>query len=236
MPPLQSLLSAAERIIPLRRARAVANRLLDCWYGLNSDKNVSLEEFGLAHAERVRYAPSSWFTLPRIARVVPFSKDDVFVDFGSGKGRQVVLAARQYPFKRVVGVEIAAELNEIAQANVTRNHRRLKCQHVELVTTDVLQYEIPRDMTVAYFYSPFTGEIFKSVIGRIGRSLEERADRRLWIVLQRPTYGLDAAELKVYQEPEDLLRATPWLQHVRSIPVKSRHWATEISVYRATNQ
>ena len=125
---------------------------------------------------------------------------------------------------------------EIAQANVTRNQRRLKCQHVELVTTDVLQYEIPRDMTVAYFYSPFTGEIFKSVIGRIGRSLEERADRRLWIVLQRPTYGLDAAELKVYQEPEDLLRATPWLQHVSSIPVKSRHWATEISIYRATDR
>ena len=33
--------------------------------------------------------------------------DDVFVDFGSGKGRMVYIATHSYPFKKVIGVDIS---------------------------------------------------------------------------------------------------------------------------------
>lgn len=95
---------------------------------------------------------------------------DVFVDFGSGKGRIVYQAAR-YPLKRVIGVEISEKLNEIASANIEQNRSRLRCQDVELVTCDAADYGIPDDMTIAYFIYPFAGETFRHVIENIVDSL-----------------------------------------------------------------
>src|SRR4051794_21977627 len=40
----------------------------------------------------------------------------VFVDYGSGKGRALLLAA-EFPFRRAVGVEFSPELHEAALAN-----------------------------------------------------------------------------------------------------------------------
>jgi SAM-dependent methyltransferase len=126
----------------------------------DTSSEVRLAEVGLDHPERILYSPSSWLFIPRVMRSLEVGRDDVFVDFGSGKGR-VVLQAARYPFGRVVGVEISEELNRIARENVERGRHRLACQDVELVTADVLEYEIPDDMTYAYFYYPFFGEIFR---------------------------------------------------------------------------
>src|SRR5271166_6630819 len=44
-------------------------------------------------------------------------REFVFVDIGSGKGR-VLLMAADYPFQRVIGVELLPELHRVAQANL----------------------------------------------------------------------------------------------------------------------
>jgi cyclopropane fatty-acyl-phospholipid synthase-like methyltransferase len=229
---LNTISNMLERAIPLRYIRIAGNKFFDKINGLNTDGNVSLKELGLDDTDRVHYAPSSWLTIPRIAEVIPFSKEDVFIDFGSGKGRQVILAARHFPFKRVEGVELSSALNEIASANVKRSRRSPKCKNIKLITSDVLAYEIPLDMTIAYLYSPFTGEVFQSFINRIGDSFSKRENKRLWVVLQRPTFGLDEEELTRFQRPEDFLRSTTWLRHVNTIGFSSPHWATEISIYQ----
>jgi hypothetical protein len=108
----------------------------------------------------------------------------VFIDFGSGKGR-VVYQAAQFPFKRVIGVEIAEELTGIARYNVDHNRDRLKCGEVELVTNDAVSYEVPDDVTVAYFYHPFEGQIFARVIDNLVASLD-RNPRRLRIIYVYP--------------------------------------------------
>ncbi len=87
---------------------------------------MTLEELGLKADDGVFYKPSGWLTLRRILRARDVSSDDVFVDFGSGMGR-ILLLAVQYPFRRVVGVELSEELNEIAKANVAANRRRQRC-------------------------------------------------------------------------------------------------------------
>ena len=46
---------------------------------------------------------------------LPIRHDDfVFIDFGSGKGRCLLLAT-EWPFRRIVGVELSAELNHVAR-------------------------------------------------------------------------------------------------------------------------
>lgn len=232
---LNTVSNLLERIVPLRSIRTAGSKFFDKMHGLDTDGNVSLKELGLDDTDRVHYAPSSWLTIPRIAEVITFAKDDVFIDFGSGKGRQVVLAARHFAFKRVEGVELSADLNEIAAANVKRNRRNPKCKNIKLVTSDVLSYELPHDMTIAYLYSPFTGDVFQSFIDRIGDSFSKRENKRLWIALQRPTFGLDQEELARFQQPEDVLRSTAWLRHVDTVGFSSPNWATEISIYQCVD-
>jgi hypothetical protein len=58
----------------------------------------------------------------------------------------------------------------VARLNIERNRHRLKCQDVEIVTADATKYEIPNDLTIAYFFSPFTGEAFERVIDNLVES------------------------------------------------------------------
>jgi SAM-dependent methyltransferase len=136
------------------------------------------------HPDRVTYQPSGWRYLRRGLRGLDVGPSDVFVDFGAGKGRVLCQAAR-YPFARVIGVEISDRLADVARANVDRNRHRFTCQAVEVVTADAVDYQIPDDLTVAYFYHPFAGRTFETVIDRLVESIE-RKPRRVTIVYACP--------------------------------------------------
>lgn len=146
-----------------RVTRVVFGRGLD-----TSGTTIDLAHF---HSERAHYEPSGWWYLRRALADIEMSRDEVFVDFGSGKGR-IVYQAAQYPIKRVIGVEISEKLSKVARANVDRNWHRLRCENVELVTCDAADFEIPDDMTIGYFYYPFVGETFRRVIDNIVASLD----------------------------------------------------------------
>lgn len=169
---------------PLVALRDAGTRLLERRHGIETAGRVELEELGLAGKDRVYYKPTEWLTLPRILPRREVAESDVFVDFGSGLGR-VVYQAANYPFRRVVGIELSDQLNAVARRNIERNRDRLRCQEVELVTTDVLDYEIPDDVTVAFFANPFQGETFATVIERLLASVDRRP-RRLRIIYRNP--------------------------------------------------
>jgi precorrin-6B methylase 2 len=175
----------------MRRLYVLARRLLTYVLferpsGIQTGRVVQLEELGLDAPHRVRHQPSGWLNLRRILRKSEVSEDDVFIDFGSGMGRVVFQAAADYPFKRVIGVELSSELNDIAKANVRAARRRLRCRHIELVRSDALDYELPDDVSIAYFNNPFTGEIFEAVLQKIVASLE-RNPRPFRIIYANPS-------------------------------------------------
>jgi tRNA G46 methylase TrmB len=130
------------------------------------------------------YEPSNWMILKRIHQNISFSSTDVFADFGSGKGKMVFLAAR-YPFKRVIGIEISKSLHDIAQKNIQNTQKTFACKNIDLINMDVLDYEIPDDLTIAYFFNPFVNEIFIRVIDNIHHSFLQ-APRPIWIVYKNP--------------------------------------------------
>ena len=149
--------------------------------GAETHEWVELSELGLPSKDRLRYQPSAWLTLPRVLRRSEVSPEDVFIDFGCGKGRMVLEAALLYRFARVVGVELSSDLAAIARGNVERNRRRLKTPQVEIAVSDVLEYPIPDDVTIAFLANPFTGPIFGHVITELLASVD-RFPRRLRIV------------------------------------------------------
>lgn len=150
-----------------------------------TDGTIELADLGLPSEHRVHYLPSPWLTLPRVFRRSDINRDDVFIDFGCGMGRIVIEAALHYPFSRVIGVEISQELGRIARENIERNRHRLSARQVDIVVSDVLEYQIPDDVTIAYFFNPFDGPIFAHVVRELLTSID-RAPRPLRIVYQNP--------------------------------------------------
>lgn len=94
----------------------------------------------------------------------------VFVDLGSGKGR-VVLLAGESPYKRVVGVEIAGPLHEIAQRNLERYRGERRAGAVELVCSDVLEWELPPDPLVFYIGNALSPRVLRDFLARVEASL-----------------------------------------------------------------
>ena len=168
-----------------RLASWVAHRFFEQDDLIDTASEVDLKDLGLDDPERVRYGATPRFVVPRVLRKLKVGRDDVFLDLGSGKGR-VVRQAAMFRFKRVIGVEIAEELNRVSRHNIEQSRDRLACQDVELVTMDVVDYEIPDDVTIAYLFHPFTGGIFGRVIDNLVASLD-RNPRELRIVYVVPT-------------------------------------------------
>jgi hypothetical protein len=100
-------------------------------------------------------------------------EDFIFVDFGSGKGR-VLLMASDYPFRKIIGIEFAQELFKAAQQNLrTYRSERQQCRTFELHCLDAVEYQVLPENTVFYFYNPFDEVVMKVVLTKIYQSLLE---------------------------------------------------------------
>ena len=180
----RAVFNRTARPVYVRTRHAVVG-LLERRAGIQTEGHLRPDELGFDGTYRQRYQPSGWTRLRKILPQRQVGPDDVFIDFGSGMGRVVYQAAAQYPFKRVIGVELSEQLHRIAQENIDRNRERLRCQDVELASGDVLDYEIPPDVTVAFFANPFTGPVFQKVIERLVASVDS-APRRLRLIYLNP--------------------------------------------------
>ena len=152
--------------------------------GIETTTVVRLADVGLAGSDRVDYEPTPWRVLGRVLQQGEVAEDDVFIDFGCGKGR-VLIQAAAYPFRRIIGVELSSELVETARRNVERSLPTLRCKNIDLVNTDVLDYDIPDDVTVVYFFNPFEGEVFRRVVHKLLASLRRRP-RLMRIIYTNP--------------------------------------------------
>jgi precorrin-6B methylase 2 len=165
---------------------AQAGELFLRWrYGLDTSGFVYLDKFGLQSPERIWYDPSNMFGIQRALRTLDIKKTDVFIDFGSGKGGAVFIAALKFPFKKVLGVELSEEFNHIARSNIEKNRRHLSCKNVAFITSDILEFKIPDEVTVAYFYCPIIGKSFKKMIDRLIESVDQ-SPRLLRLVYNFP--------------------------------------------------
>lgn len=87
-----------------------------------------------------------------------------FVDLGSGKGRAVLMAA-DHPFARIIGVEFARELHEIALANVARRAAtRGPDDRIQLHLDDASRFRLPAGPVVLFLFNPFDPPVLTDVV------------------------------------------------------------------------
>jgi SAM-dependent methyltransferase len=124
--------------------------------------------------------PTPWHVLPRALRRVGASDDDVFVEFGCGKGRVVHQAAKR-PLKRVIGVEIVPEVAGFAASLVAAHQDKYRCKNVEIVTCDAAQFRVPDDLTIAYHAYGFPEKTLDIVLRNLIESID-RSPRRVRLI------------------------------------------------------
>lgn len=190
--------------------RAVADRLrepaLECYFerrlGITTTGLLSPAALGYDDPNCWECGPSRYGDIRRVfARLRVTPGKDAFLDFGSGKGRVVIMAAR-LPYSRVTGVELSPDVAEIARLNVLRARPRLTCDCVEITVADAGTFEISDDVTVAYLAAPFGGRILEAVLDNIQASLGRRP-RAFRIVNYGPGVG---------NEAEARIRGRDWLR------------------------
>jgi len=124
----------------------------------------------------------------------------VFIDIGSGKGRALLMAA-DYPFQRIVGVELLPELHRIAQENIKKyENTSQKCFAVESTCGDARDFVFPPEPMVIYLFNPLPETGFIKLLAKLEGSLDQNP---------RPVYVL-------YHNPlrEHVLTAGKWLRKV----------------------
>lgn len=173
------------------------NEWFDKKYGVDTGGEIQTDalETDSANAKfGVRYEPTTIRTFRAIMR--NFSQDlsqFTFVDYGSGKGRVLMLAS-QYPFRKIIGVEYARKLHDISVSNLARfRDKKQRCFDILCVHADATAYPMPPGPAVFYFYQPFAGEVMTRVLANIEASLNA-APRKIYLVFLHPHASLDPAK------------------------------------------
>jgi len=115
--------------------------------------------------------------------------DYTFIDFGSGKGRAVLLAA-QYPFQKVIGVEFAEELHRTAELNWHSYVRQPEvcCRVAEWHCMDAVAFPLPANPLVIYLYNPFGSTVMSKLIENVIRSCNSNP-RSIYVLYLNPVIG-----------------------------------------------
>jgi SAM-dependent methyltransferase len=133
---------------------------------------------GLLHSEYQPIEPEIFREI--MARLEIEFKQFTFVDIGSGKGRALLLAA-EYPFRRIIGVELLPELHEIAKQNVAQDGR------IELRCGDAAEFTFPLEPLVIYLFNPLPEAGTSEVVEKLQTCLRE-FPRPAYVIYVNPVY------------------------------------------------
>jgi SAM-dependent methyltransferase len=114
-----------------------------------------------------------------------------FLDLGSGKGRTLLMAA-EYPFRRILGVELIPELHRIAEENIARFKGGLG-DRVQSICADARTFAFPPDPTVLFLFNPFPHPVLEEVLQRLMRSLADHK-RTVYLIYHNPVLELVLAQ------------------------------------------
>jgi len=111
--------------------------------------------------------------------------DFVFLDFGSGKGRTLLMAS-DYPFRRIVGVELLPALHQAAQENLSKyRSESQKCFGLESVCADATEFPFPAEPMVLYLFNPFPEAGLRRMMANLEQSLREHP-RAVYVLYHNP--------------------------------------------------
>src|SRR6266851_2839451 len=96
-----------------------------------------------------------------------------FIDIGCGRGR-VLLMAAEHGFRKIIGIDFAADLCLTARGNVEQYRR---CSNssasISIEQRDACTYDIPNQPGVLFLYNRFNESVMRSFVANEERSLSQ---------------------------------------------------------------
>lgn len=144
-------------------------------FGTDTAGSVASTELGIADAQvreqAILYLPSPPDVTRWMLRHVDITPSQcTFVDLGCGKGR-VVLVASEWPFKRIVGVEISQALVDVARNNARRVREAEPSRTpIEVECVDAATCVFPDGDLLVHLYHPFEADLLAKVLARLEAS------------------------------------------------------------------
>ncbi|MFZ0284430.1 MAG: class I SAM-dependent methyltransferase [Terriglobales bacterium] len=127
-------------------------------------------------------------------------RDFTFIDIGSGKGRTLLLAS-DYPFRRIVGVELLPELHRVAQENIRKyKNESQQCFVLESICADARDFIFPPEPTVLYLFNPLPEPGLVQLAANLEQSSREHP-RPIFVIYHNPAL-------------EHVLAASKWLKKI----------------------
>ena len=112
-------------------------------------------------------------------------RDFIFIDLGSGKGRTLLMAS-DYPFRRIVGVELLPALHRIAVENLGQyKNEAQKCFALESICADANDFSFPQDPLVVYMFNPLPESGMRRVRANLEQSLRAQP-RPVYVLYHNP--------------------------------------------------
>lgn len=108
-----------------------------------------------------------------------------FIDLGSGKGRTLLMAA-DYPFRRIIGVELLPSLHEIAQQNLAYyENSSQRCFALQALCSDATTFAFPEEPLLLYLFNPFPESGLRETIQNLENSLRSHP-RATYVLYHNP--------------------------------------------------
>jgi hypothetical protein len=162
--------------------------------GILDLKTVLTEEYKISPDGYLPYSNVDRVWLQRVLAPLGIKKTDAIVDFGSGKGGALITLA-DYPFSKIAGVEISAELIRVAE----RNLNLLRIRNVDMVCCDARDFTDIDEYNYFYFFNPFPCSVMKDVLENIKRSIL-RKSRRVTVLYLYPVCDSTVMEAGIFEK------------------------------------
>ncbi len=112
-------------------------------------------------------------------------REFTFIDIGSGKGRALLMAA-DYPFRRILGIELLPDLHRVAKENIGKYQSdSQKCFAIDCLLADASEFTFPPEPTVLYLFNPLPESGLARMMGNLERSLREHP-RAVYVLYHNP--------------------------------------------------
>jgi len=149
------------------------------WFISHRGSGLSLMDFKLREETLINqehstfYVPTPIVPFLKLIKKLQLPDTSVFVDYGAGKGRAMILAAESHNFKKIKGMEFSATLYESAKKNIQTYTRKTGLDIFALHHIDVVNYQVQPEDSTFYFFNPFNEHILKQCLEKIQHSLNE---------------------------------------------------------------
>lgn len=172
----------------LAHSRCVG-RLFDRRHAVSTAADVELADLPVPRGKPFfgeRYEATPTTVLPTVLpRLRPSFAGFTFVDLGSGKGR-VLLQASHFDFRRILGVEFAEPLHEVATRNIAcYRHTQQRCRDITSLNVAAERFAFPDDDLVVFMFNAFRKPLLACLLARLEAS-HRAHPRTMYVVFVNP--------------------------------------------------